>query len=498
MAEKLDGYVKLLPSPAGRAQVNHGLLVLDDVRNEPMRTAIKEVVKPGDTVVDIGTGTGILAFFAIQAGAKKVYAIESQDTIYLARYVAYLNKYEDKITFLKGISYDITLPEKVDVIIGENVGHFGIEENILDIFQDARERFLKPDGRIIPQALKLYLAPVEMRHFVQTEMEVWKKKRYDLDFSFFAKAAPNAVYVASIEPEDLMGEPQVYGVVDLLRDVPQNEVRTFEFKTTRPGLLSGLAGYFDLVLSPNITISTSPKAKRTHWQQVFFPMLRGLELPEGCTITVKFRAQSARTVMVFFWRIIVTDPMGQVIYNELHSNWPGFGISADVVPNTIAPTIPLNDQVLCSILYCMDGFSTVDVVATDLCLRFPQIFPNKQSTAIPIAQTLSRPDVQASIRDGTSQGQSLEQMIQHAQSLAQQLSSGGPIEPLLGVPLPAISQDRRAWAFILSNSNGRHTYLAVATALAQRMPDVFPSVDHALPMVKKVVEDGLINLFQLR
>ncbi len=497
MAEKMDGYVKLMPSPAGRAQVNHGLLVLDDVRNEPMRAAIKEVVKPGDTVVDIGTGTGILAYFALESGAKKVYAIESQDTIYLARYLSYLNHFEDKLSFMKGISYELTLPEKVDVLIGENIGHFGIEENVLDIFQDARERFLKPDGRMLPQSLKLYLAPAEMRHFAETEMDIWKKKRYDLDFSFFAKAAPNSVYVASVEADQLLSEPQLYAEVDLQKDLPRNEVRAMDFKVTRPGLLNGLAGYFEVALTPNITISTSPKAKRTHWQQAYFPMLRGVDVREGCNVSIRFRAQSARTIMVFFWRIIVTDPAGMIIYNELHSNWPGFGISADVVPNTIAPTIPLNDQVLCSILFCLDGLSSVDVVATDLCLRFPQIFPNKQSTAMAIAQALARPDVQASIRDGSATG-SLDQAIQHAQLLAQQLAKGDPVDPLLPVRLPAISQDRRAWAFILSNSNGRHTYLAIATALAQRMPDVFPSVDTALPMVKKVVEDGLVNLFQLR
>jgi len=339
---------------------------------------------------------------------------------------------------------------------------------------------------------------VEMKHFAETEMDIWKRKRYDLDFTFFGRAAPNSVYVASIDSEQLLGEAQVYSEVDLQKDMPRNEVRSMDFKVTRAGLLGGLAGYFDVTLSPSVTVSTSPSAKRTHWQQVYFPMLQSISVSEGYNVNVKFRAQSARTIMVFFWRIIVTDSSGAVVYNELHSNWPGFGISADVVPNTVAPTIPLNDQVLCSILFCMDGFSTVDVAATDLCLRFPQIFPNKQSTAVPIAQALARPDVQASIRNGSARGGSLEQAIQHAQALAQQLAKGDPIDPLLPVPLPAISQDRRAWAFILSNSSGRHTYLAIATALAQRMPDVFPTVDHALPMVKKVVEDGLINLFQLR
>jgi hypothetical protein len=226
-------------------------------------------------------------------------------------------------------------------------------------------------------------------------------------------------------------------------------------------------------------------------------MLHGVPVREGYNVTVKFRAQSNRAITVFFWRIIVTDPSGAVVYNELHSNWPGFGISADVVPNTIAPTIPLNDQILCSILFVMDGFSSVDVAATDLCLRFPQFFPNKQATAVPIAQTLARPEVQGSIRQGGARGATIEQAVQYSQQLAQQLAKGDPIDPVLGVPMPAISPDRRAWAFVLSNSNGRHTYLAIATALAQRMPDVFSNVDHALPMVKKVVEDGLVNLFQL-
>ena len=105
----------------------HRRMLADRVRMTAYQKAIREIVKDGDVVADIGTGSGVLAFFAIQAGASKVFAIESNEIIEDAERLARINGLEEKVVFIHGESDQVDLPEKVDVIISEIIGEFGLE-----------------------------------------------------------------------------------------------------------------------------------------------------------------------------------------------------------------------------------------------------------------------------------------------------------------------------------------------------------------------------------
>ena len=104
--------------------IGHKALIADAIRTTAYQKAIFETVKDGDIVVDLGTGTGILACFACQSGAKKVYAIEKKKIIELAKEVARANNLEEKIVFVGDASTEVTLPEKADVLISELIGTF--------------------------------------------------------------------------------------------------------------------------------------------------------------------------------------------------------------------------------------------------------------------------------------------------------------------------------------------------------------------------------------
>src|SRR5712692_2722385 len=94
-------------------------MIADHVRMGAYAQALREAIRPGAVVVDIGCGTGILSLLACQRGARRVYAIEPDASIELARTVARDNGYADRIVFLQDRSLRVSLPERADVIVSD-------------------------------------------------------------------------------------------------------------------------------------------------------------------------------------------------------------------------------------------------------------------------------------------------------------------------------------------------------------------------------------------
>ncbi|KAG1680823.1 hypothetical protein FOA52_008156 [Chlamydomonas sp. UWO 241] len=115
----------------------------------------------GKVVLDVGTGSGILAMFAAKAGASKVYAVEATTMAVAARKLIEHNKLDNVITVIQGTIESIELPEKVDIIISEWMGYFLLRESMLDSVIVARDKFLKPGGAMYPSHATLYMAPIQ-------------------------------------------------------------------------------------------------------------------------------------------------------------------------------------------------------------------------------------------------------------------------------------------------------------------------------------------------
>lgn len=266
---------------------NYYDMMADRVRMGAYQKAISKTVKEGDVVLDLGCGLGILSFLALRAGAKKVYAVEKTDSINLAKEVAKRNKIDDRIIFIEGVSMDITLPEKVDVIVSETLGSFAVEENTLDFTIDARKRFLKENGRMIPEALKLYLVPVESKNAYK-KMAFWKDIA-GFDFSYAKEELTKRLLIEDIKKEDFLSKPVVYKGIDLIEteDTSINERAVFEF--SRQGILHGFAGWFEALLTDDVLIDTSPSSPKTHWRQAFFPLKESINIKKGDNIIIDMK-----------------------------------------------------------------------------------------------------------------------------------------------------------------------------------------------------------------
>jgi len=128
-------------------------------------------------VMDVGTGSGILAVWAAQAGARRVYAVEYTDMAKYAKKIMEKNNVADIVTVIQGAVEDVVLPaedfpdlteaeradptECVDIIISEWMGYFLLRESMLDSLIRARDKFLKPStGLMLPSHTTMFFAPV--------------------------------------------------------------------------------------------------------------------------------------------------------------------------------------------------------------------------------------------------------------------------------------------------------------------------------------------------
>ncbi len=93
----------------------------DNVRTSAYHQAITANAADfaGKVVVDVGTGSGILALFAAAAGARKVYALEASDSAARARMLVAANGLSHIIEVIQCKVEEVTLPEKADIIVSE-------------------------------------------------------------------------------------------------------------------------------------------------------------------------------------------------------------------------------------------------------------------------------------------------------------------------------------------------------------------------------------------
>lgn len=163
----------------------HEEMLKDRVRTLAYMRAIENNKKDfkDKIVMDIGAGTGILSIFAAKAGAKHVYAIENAEIALYAREIVKRNGLADKITVLKGKMEEIELPvEKVDIIISEWMGYFLLYESMLDTVLWARDKYLAPDGKMLPDRAVIKIATIEDEKYKNSKIGFWKNV-YGVDMS---------------------------------------------------------------------------------------------------------------------------------------------------------------------------------------------------------------------------------------------------------------------------------------------------------------------------
>ncbi len=267
-------------------------MVSDKPRTDAFAAAIKEVVREGDEVIDVGTGTGLLAILAAKAGAKKVYGLDDSDIAEVAKTLVKRNGMTETVDIVRCNASNFDLENTTDVIVSEWLGHLAFAEAMLDDLIVAREANLKPGGTMIPSEVDVLLAPVSCPELYNREGPgFWREPIHGIDYSILEEMEQNQELSLQIQvPADSMlsdGQPMVS--LDLATASSEDpwERGELQFEIGRTARLDGFVGWFSIQLSPSVRLDTGPHFPLTHWRQIHFPF-KPFDVEKGQTLKVKY------------------------------------------------------------------------------------------------------------------------------------------------------------------------------------------------------------------
>lgn len=254
----------------------HHSMVSDSNRTPLIQKAIEKCVKPGMSVLDLGCGTGILTLMALKQGAKTIYACEiDPKALRFAKKKIAKEGFTERVVFFDQLSSEIQLPEKVDVILCELVGSLAFNENILPFINDARTRFLKKRGVIIPQRLSLYAAPLHL--------EIQNTPREKNSFHHFP------FIITQIKPGSLLSKEINLIDVDFLKSDFMGIDCEQKFTISKKSVLTGFGGWMIVTWVKGLTTNTSPASPLTHWKQAYLPLAKPKGINPGDQVWFRLR-----------------------------------------------------------------------------------------------------------------------------------------------------------------------------------------------------------------
>lgn len=291
----------------------HRWMLGDSVRNEAYRRAIDHVVKPGQVVLDMGAGTGILSIFAAAAGARKVYAVERTGVAAVARLMAERNGFADRIEVIEADLEEVDLPEKVDVLVSEWMGGFGVDENMLAPLVMARDRWLAPGGMIIPGRVTAMVAPASIPDFDEA-VAYWRSRPHGLDMSVIASMTTSETFHTQtpLTLDHLVAAPRAMWTHDphtcSLEEADQPFTAKLSFEATRAGIISGFVTWFTADMRNGETLTNAVGAPDTHWGRSLFPLERPVEVAAGTPIHLELGCDpSTPGSCEFDWVVTIAD-----------------------------------------------------------------------------------------------------------------------------------------------------------------------------------------------
>jgi protein arginine N-methyltransferase 1 len=371
----------------------YAAMIVDEQRIDAYARALEARVAPGAVVADLGAGSGIMALLACRAGASRVYAIECSDVIQVAREAAAANGYADRICFLQGTSREIELPERVDGIVWDLRGAMPIFRDALTSLIDARDRWLKPGGWLIAERDTLWAGLISSPRLYERHVAGWEHAQ-GFDFSAARGRAVNQSHGVDVEVGELVVEPRQWASLEYLQVTHPNVSGTLGWTIDRPGVVHGLAVWFDTQTAGGFGLSNSPTSARHVYSQMLLPWPEPIDFTPGDGVRISLRADLTGVDYTLSWSTeIVRGDSRQSPRSFRQSTFKGSWLSADSLHRRSHDYVPTtNDWALVDrrVLELLDGVHTLGAIADRIAQEFPQQVPTMADAVARVAAVSER------------------------------------------------------------------------------------------------------------
>jgi protein arginine N-methyltransferase 1 len=341
----------------------------DGTRMEAYARAIARVVTPGSVVVDLGAGTGICSLLAARAGARQVHAIEANPAVWMLREIAAENGMADRIIIHPRPSSEVNLGERADVIISDLRGAFPLIPYHLATVHDARERFLKPGGTLLPLRDHLFVAAVDGHRLGRAlDDDTRGFELRGLSASAVATALKQQVHVdheGELRMDDLLSSSAHWATIEY-GTMPATFDGRVELVGRRRGIVSGLAVWFEATIIEGVTFE-NPPGSRMAYARSYLPLLEPLTLDEGDRLGVELRVDQHGGRWA--WDTTMTTRAGERKARFRQSTFLGMPTSPEALKRASPKYVPKRSphgERTARILELMDGTRSIDEIATQL------------------------------------------------------------------------------------------------------------------------------------
>jgi protein arginine N-methyltransferase 1 len=282
-------------------------MIADAVRMNAYRDALARSIAPGDVVLDLGAGTGIMSLLACRLGAARVYAVEPSDAIVVGMELARANGCEECIEFIQKSSLDARLRRRARVMVSDLRGVLPLHGLHLLSVADARRRLLMPGGIQIPRRDTLRAQLVADAALYAKDREPWRGGACGLDLSPALKWQSHCWRKADLSRSRLVGEARPVIELDYRTLESANAVGRAQWTLDCEETVHGLGAWFDAELADGIGFSNAPSAPPAIYGQAFFPFPAPLEVRAGQQVGVMLAATLVNGSYVWQWTTTLRD-----------------------------------------------------------------------------------------------------------------------------------------------------------------------------------------------
>jgi type I protein arginine methyltransferase len=368
---------------------DYGEMVLDKTRTSAYIAALSQAITAESVVLEIGTGAGFFALLACKLGAKKVYAIEPDIAMEVGKQCVKNNPGTERIVWLSGLSTDIELPEKVDIVLGDLHGTLPFYNFNLLSMRDAVARHLKPGGIIMPKRDVLRAVPLESPEDYNSVEKAWATNVHGLDLSAGRKFLQNTWWRRPVNTNfSMLSTPQSLGTIDYLDNINSNMEGECDWRIEADGVVHGLALWFDSEIGPGAGFSNAPDLPGMVYGNAFFPLEQAIHVVQGERLQTKFSAKLIGDEYIYTWVSEHFNREGKSLARFRQSTFNSRPLTekklAFASPDYI-PALNKDGKITLCVLQAIATNTSMADIAVQLFNDFPGHFENQeQATGIAI------------------------------------------------------------------------------------------------------------------